>query len=165
MLEYVRSLRCEIGILLHENLFSILHYIYLDLVRCGTRDHLKSLGFGVSTELSKFSAEVRLCLGMHCKILFYNVTIFSFLGSLLYHSPNVHIEFLRSSGLTAVRNFDVEPFVYYNDNDLAHRHGPTCSHVKLVSFPMKYISLINFILSLISMSKQLTVLVQCTIDA
>ena len=63
LLDYARSLKCEIGLLLHDSLFHLLHFVYLDLVRCGTRDHLKSLGFGLSSELSQFSAEINLCLG------------------------------------------------------------------------------------------------------
>ena len=63
VLEYVRSLRCEYALLLHENLLPVLQYLYLDLVRSGLRDHLKDHGFGLSEEISRFSSELLHTLG------------------------------------------------------------------------------------------------------
>ena len=67
VMDYLRSLSCDHGVLLQESLFPVLHYLYLDLVRGSVRDHLKGVGFGPSEELLKFSAELRLGLGK-----FYN---------------------------------------------------------------------------------------------
>lgn len=63
MLDYLRSIRCDYALLLHENLFPVLHYLYLDLIRAGLRDHLKDQGFGLSEEISRFSSELLHTLG------------------------------------------------------------------------------------------------------
>ena len=63
ILSYVRSLKIEIGLLLHEPLFPVLEYVYSDLIRCGTRDHLLGKSFGISEEMSSFSSQLMYHLG------------------------------------------------------------------------------------------------------
>ena len=62
-MDYIRSLRCEHALLLQESLFPVLQFLYLDLVRCGLRDHLKEVGFGLSEDMSRFSTELCQTLG------------------------------------------------------------------------------------------------------
>ena len=78
VLSYVRSLRVECGLLLHDALFPVLQFIYSDLVRTGFRDHLIGVSFGVSEELSSFSTHLMHYLGMsYIKIYFY-ITFFNY---------------------------------------------------------------------------------------
>lgn len=74
VLDYIRSLKCEIALLLQESLFPVLQYLYLDLVRAGVRDHLKDVGFGLSEDISRFSSELGVSLGM----FFNQKTVFWF---------------------------------------------------------------------------------------
>ena len=79
LLSYIQSLKTELACLLHESLFPVLHYLYLDLVRTGTRDHLMSRGFGISEELSQFSLELRISLGrffFRCYEIIFRNSIF-----------------------------------------------------------------------------------------
>ena len=64
LLDYVRSLKCDLAVILTESIFPVLHFLYLDLVRTGLRDHLRSHSFGVSEEMQRFSGELMITLGM-----------------------------------------------------------------------------------------------------
>ena len=63
VLDYVRSLKFGLGLLLHESLMPVLRYIYLDLVRVGLRDHLVGYTHGLSDDLSAFSTDLMYYLG------------------------------------------------------------------------------------------------------
>ena len=63
LLAYLRSLRTELGALLYESTYSILEYVYQDLIRMGVRDHLVGYSFGISEELNSFSSQLMYCLG------------------------------------------------------------------------------------------------------
>ena len=143
MLDYVRFLNCEIGVLLQEKLFPVLKYLYLDLVRAGVRDHLKDHGFGLSEETSRFSSELLQSLGKFGFLFsFKSKTVFDLivnlrLGSLLREFGTVRVEFNRDSCLTAIRVYDVEPYTDSWDRDLPFTNQISNSHIRLVSSNLK----------------------------
>ena len=63
VISFVKSLRCDIGVILFENLFPVIHYLLQELVRLGLRDHLLGIGFGLSEELSTFTTQLITSLG------------------------------------------------------------------------------------------------------
>ena len=64
VLSYIRSLKCEIAVLLHESLFPVIHYLMQELCRLGLRDHLVGESFGLSEDLSGLAAQLFTGLGM-----------------------------------------------------------------------------------------------------
>ena len=71
VLDYVRSLKYGLGLLLHESLMPVLNYIYRDLVRQGLRDHLLGFSHGLSEEISSFSTDLMYYLGKLIYKIFY----------------------------------------------------------------------------------------------
>ena len=65
VLDYVKSLKYGLGMLLSESLMPLLQYVYRDLVRTGLRDHLLGYTHGLSEEMSSFSTHLMYYLGMY----------------------------------------------------------------------------------------------------
>ena len=63
VLDYVKSQKYGLGLLLYESLMPVLQFLYRDLVRTGLRDHLLGYSHGLSEELSTFSTHLMYYLG------------------------------------------------------------------------------------------------------
>ena len=63
VLDYVKSVKYGIGLLLSESLMPVLQYIYRDLTRTGLRDHLLGYTHGLSEDMSTFSTHLMYYLG------------------------------------------------------------------------------------------------------
>ena len=63
VLDYVKSVKYGIGLLLSESLMPVLQFIYRDLTRTGLRDHLLGYTHGLSEDMSTFSTHLMYYLG------------------------------------------------------------------------------------------------------
>ena len=74
VLDYVKSIKYGIGLLLSESLMPVLQFIYRDLTRTGLRDHLLGYTHGMSEDMSTFSTHLMYYLGkfMHFKMCNYS---------------------------------------------------------------------------------------------
>ena len=67
----MKSLRVNVGAILHEPIFPIIQFIYQDLLRTGVRDHLLGRSYGLTDESSAFTSQLLLTLGMSKDLLTY----------------------------------------------------------------------------------------------
>lgn len=70
ILNYARSVKYGLGLLLHGSLLPALEYVYRDLVREGLRDHLLGYSHGLSEDITSFSTDLMYYLGKFSKNIF-----------------------------------------------------------------------------------------------